>query len=147
MKTELANTWTTTPRKDTGLGLWKPLVTRFLSADKHIALFYILVFLIKDTLFHIDCFITLASAYVCVCVCVCAPLLSHVWLFAAMDCSLPGSSAGGISQARILEWVAISSSRGSSQPRDQTHAPCVSCIGRQITSHYHHLGSSSYFSP
>ena len=44
-------------------------------------------------------------------------------------CSLPGSSVCGISQARILEWVAISFSRGSSWPRDQTH---VSCFGRQI---------------
>ena len=41
-----------------------------------------------------------------------------------MDCGPPGSSAHGILQGRILEWVAISSSRGSSQPRDQT---CVSC--------------------
>ena len=39
-----------------------------------------------------------------------------------MDCSLPGSSLHGILQARILEWVAISFSRGSSQPRDQTPA-------------------------
>ena len=38
-----------------------------------------------------------------------------------MDCDLPGSSVHGISQARILEWVAISSSRGSSWPRDWTH--------------------------
>ena len=37
-----------------------------------------------------------------------------------MDCSLPGSSVHGILQARVLEWVAISFSRGSSQPRDQT---------------------------
>ena len=37
-----------------------------------------------------------------------------------MDCSLPGSSVHGILQARTLEWVAIPSSRGSSQPRDQT---------------------------
>ena len=37
-----------------------------------------------------------------------------------MDCSPPGSSVHGIIQARILEWVAISSSRGSSQPKDQT---------------------------
>ena len=36
----------------------------------------------------------------------------------------------GILQARILEWVAISSSRGSSQPRDQTHISCVFFIGR-----------------
>ena len=38
-----------------------------------------------------------------------------------MDCSLPGFSIHGIFQARVLEWVAISFSRGSSQPRDQTH--------------------------
>ena len=38
-----------------------------------------------------------------------------------MDCSLPGFSIHGILQARILEWVAIPSSRGSSQFRDQTH--------------------------
>ena len=50
-----------------------------------------------------------------------------------MDYSLPGSSVHGISQARILEWVAISFSRGSSQPRDRTH---VSCIGRGILSHW-----------
>ena len=37
-----------------------------------------------------------------------------------MDCSLPGSSVHEIFQARILEWVAISFSRGSSRPRDQT---------------------------
>ena len=37
-----------------------------------------------------------------------------------MDCSLPGSSVHGISQARIMEWVAISFSRGSSQPREDS---------------------------
>ena len=37
-----------------------------------------------------------------------------------MDCSMPGSSIHKIFQARILEWVTISFSRGSSQPRDQT---------------------------
>ena len=46
-----------------------------------------------------------------------------------MDCSPPGSSVCGIFQARILAWVAISLSRGSSQPRDGTS---ISCIGRQI---------------
>ena len=40
-------------------------------------------------------------------------------LCSAMDCSLPGSSVHGILQARILEWVSMSSSRGSSRPRDQ----------------------------
>ena len=41
-----------------------------------------------------------------------------------MDCNPPGSSVHGILQARILEWVAISSSRGSSQPRDQIQVSC-----------------------
>ena len=50
-----------------------------------------------------------------------------------MDSSPPGSSVYGISQARILEWAAISFSTGSSWPRDQTH---VSCIGRQILYHW-----------
>ena len=50
-----------------------------------------------------------------------------------MDCSPPGSSFHGISQARILEWVSISFSRGSSQPRDQT---CVSSIDRWVLYHW-----------
>ena len=50
-----------------------------------------------------------------------------------MDCSLPGSSFHGILQARILKWVAISYTRESSWPRDQTHISiCVSCIDRRI---------------
>ena len=49
-----------------------------------------------------------------------------------MDCSLPSSSAHGILQAKILEWVAVPSSRGSHQPRDWI---CVSCIaGRFLQS-------------
>ena len=60
-------------------------------------------------------------------------VLSHVWLSDILDCSLPGSSLHGIFQARILEWVAIFYSRGSSQPRDWT---CVFCLGRQILYHW-----------
>ena len=56
----------------------------------------------------------------------CAQLLSCVWLCGPVNCSLPGSSVYGIIQARILEWVAISSFRGSSRPRDWTHISCVS---------------------
>ena len=48
-----------------------------------------------------------------------------------VDCSPPGSSGHGILQARILEWVAISSSRGSFRPRDQSRVSCISCtMGR-----------------
>ena len=42
-----------------------------------------------------------------------------------MDCSPRGSSVYGSSQARILEWVAISSSRGSPQPSDRIHISCI----------------------
>ena len=48
-----------------------------------------------------------------------------------MDCSSPGSSIHGILQARILEWVAISFSRGSSWPRDRTQVSCIA--GRFFT--------------
>ena len=48
-----------------------------------------------------------------------------------MDCSPSGSSVHGILQARILEWVVISSSWGSSQPRDQTRVTCIA--GRFFT--------------
>ena len=53
-----------------------------------------------------------------------------------MDCSPQGSFIHKTSQARILEWAAISFSRVSSQPRDQTHVSCSSGIGRQILYHY-----------
>ena len=49
-----------------------------------------------------------------------------------MDCSLPGSSVHGILQVRILEWVAISFSRGSSWLKDGT---CTSCFGSWILYH------------
>ena len=56
------------------------------------------------------------------------------------DCNPPGSSVNEIFQARILDCVAISYSRGSSQPRDQTHVSCVFCIGSRIL-YQSHLGS------
>ena len=52
-----------------------------------------------------------------------------------MDCSPQGSSVLGIFQARILKWVAISSFRGSSPPRDRSQVSCVSCTGRWILYH------------
>ena len=53
----------------------------------------------------------------------------------SMDCSLPGSNVHGILQARVLEWVAMPSSRGSFLPRDRTCMSYVSCIGRQVLHH------------
>ena len=51
--------------------------------------------------------------------------LSRVRLLDRMDCSPPGSSVHGTLQARILEWVAIPFSRGSSQPENQTQVSCT----------------------
>ena len=71
-------------------------------------------------------FTSLSVARICslasLCLTLCDPL----------DCSLPGSSVYGSFQARILEWVAISSSKGSSQPEDRT---CITCHVRQILYH------------
>ena len=73
---------------------------------------------------------SIAKIYLCSvsqqCLTLCDPL----------DCSLPGSSVHGIFQARILEWVAISFSRGSSQPRDWTHVSCISCIAGGFFTHW-----------
>ena len=66
---------------------------------------------------------------------VCAYTLSPVWLFATHKLGPPDSSVYGICQARILERVAISCSRGSSQPWDWICISCASCIGKQILYH------------
>ena len=62
--------------------------------------------------------------------CICGQ--SYLIVCDPMDYSPPDSSVHGIFQARILEQVVISSSRGSSKPKDTTHLSCVSCTGRQI---------------
>ena len=86
---------------------------------------------------HLHC-----SMCVCVCVCMCAKSLkSCLTLCDPMDHCLPGPAAHGILQARILEWVAMPSSRRSSQPRDRTHVSYISCIGRWLLYHSCYLGS------
>ena len=66
--------------------------------------------------------------------------LSHVGL-CHLGCSPPGSSMHGILQARLLEWVSMPSSRGSSQPRDRTCVSYISFAGRQVLYCLHHLGN------
>ena len=63
----------------------------------------------------------------------CSVAKSRPTLCEPMGCSLSGSSVHGIFQARILEWVAISSSRGSSWPRDWN---LISCSGRWVLYHW-----------
>ena len=77
------------------------------------------------------------NIYVCVCLCLCVLLgQSCLILGNPMDCGPSGSSVHGILQARILEWIALSYSRGSSQPRDWTCVSCGFCIGRWILYHW-----------
>ena len=78
--------------------------------------------------------------FVCVHVCSCS-VVSNSFV-TTVDYSPPGSSVHGILQARILEWVAISSSKGSSSPRDQTR---VSCIGRCILHHCATWGAQTFY--
>ena len=56
-----------------------------------------------------------------------------------IDCNPPGTSVHGILQARILEWVVMPLSRGSSQPGDRTRVSYIACIGRWILYNYCHL--------
>ena len=61
----------------------------------------------------------------CVCVYVCVLAAQLCLICDPLDCSPPGSSIHGILQARTLEWVAMPSSRGSSQPKDWTWVSCI----------------------
>ena len=81
----------------------------------------------------------------CMCAQLCPTLCGITPIGAtSMGYSQPGSSVHGI-QARKLEWVAISYSRGFSQPRNQTHISSVSSTGRRILYQQQHLGSSYRF--
>ena len=88
----------------------------------------------------IQLFLRFMSYSICL-LCMCSLAQLCPTLCDPMDCSPPGSSVHGILQARILEWVALPFSRGFSQPRDQAHISCVSCIGRRVLDHQRHLGS------
>ena len=77
------------------------------------------IFYIQD---HVSCKCAVCAKSRFSCVQLCNPV----------EHSLPGSSVHGILQAGILEWVAMRSSGGSSQPRDGTCVSCVSCVGRGV---------------
>ena len=77
-----------------------------------------------------------------------ASIRDNVYVCAVMSSSVGahGLQPSGLlcpwtSQARVLEWAAISFFKGSSQPSNQTQLPCISCIGRQILYHWCHLGN------
>ena len=76
-----------------------------------------------------DCHVHVGLLSTCVCT------QSCLILWDTVDHGLPGSPVPGIPQARILEWVAMPSSRGSSQSRNGTRISYVSCIGSQVLYH------------
>ena len=69
------------------------------------------------------------------CARVCLVTQSCPTLCNPVDCSPPGSSVHGVSQTRVLEWIVISFSRESSQPRDWTYVSSVSCIAAGFFTH------------
>ena len=79
-----------------------------------------------ELFFNVFLFLSIHTKSLQLCLTLCDP----------KDCSPPGSSVHGILQARILEWVAISCSRGSSWPRDWTHVSYISCIDRWVLYHF-----------
>ena len=82
--------------------------------------------------------------HICIHICVCVYIYMYIYIYIytyaqssptlcyPVDYSLPGSSIHRVFQARILEIVVISYSRGSSWPRNQTHVSCISCISRHL---------------
>ena len=80
-----------------------------------------LISVLLQLVIHCQCFNSLKVLITQMCPTLCDP----------MDCSPPGSSVHGTFQARILEWIAISFSRGSSQPKDWTPVSCIA--GRIFT--------------
>ena len=77
----------------------------------------------------------LLSYFLWIVLLLCLVTQSSSTLWDPVDRNPPGSSVHGIFWARILEWVTIFYSRGSSWPRDWTHVSCVSCNGKQILYH------------
>ena len=83
--------------------------------------------------------------YMCVCVCTHAKSLQLcLTLCDPMDYIHSGSFVHGILLAKILDWVAMPSSREFFPPRDQTHICYIYCIGRWVLYHRHHLRSPMY---
>ena len=105
--------------------------SKFYSRTQKYLILYFIVFISKFVFLRWVLFLLLLPIfYVCACLYLC--LIVSNSLPPHELYSPPGSSVCGILWARILEWVAISSFRGSSRPRDQTYVSCISCIGRQI---------------
>ena len=105
--------------------LWKPL--------DNLQCFAIWTFYSLKVLIHRSALsLTMLPKMGLFCACVFLVTQSCPALCDSMDYSPSGSSVHGIFQARILEWIAFSFSRGCSQPRDWIRVSCISCISRRI---------------
>ena len=93
----------------------------------------VILYLIYLHASHIKHWAVLSVSWRCMLLCVCVHAQLCPTLCDPLDCSPPDSSVHEIFQARIPEWVAISFSRGSFQPRDQT---LISCTSRWILYHW-----------
>ena len=100
-------------------------------------LFFNWMFVSFDHL-HLFCSLLSSTPHLCVHVCACSVVSDSVTL---MDYSPPGTPVHGILQARILEWVAISFSRGSFQPWDRTDISCISLRWQADSLPWSHEGS------
>ena len=99
----------------------------------------LIVMLFQSFTIHREFYINNHTVLTNLCVLSC---FSHIWFFVTLwTVACQALLSMGILQAKILEWIAMPSSRGSSWPRDLTHGSYVSCIGRWVLYHQHHLGS------
>ena len=100
----------------------------------HLLLLILMIFVYVVIINEVFCVYIYIQMYIHRHACSVAQLCLTLW--DSMDCSPSGSSVHGISQARILEWVAVSFSRGSSWPKDWTHVSFISCNGKWIFYHW-----------
>ena len=103
------------------------------ASKKKISFWFFLEKFVKRLIFTSDQTEGICNARVHACMLSCFSRSRPFW--DPMDCSPPGSSLHGILQARTLEWVAMPSTRRSSQPRNRNHVFYVSCIFRWILYH------------
>ena len=109
----------------TKYGLWTRQIVIYINIHINIVWIYVCVWI-----YIYMCVYIYVCMYIYMCVCVCVCVCSEVAQSCLtpcdpMDCSPPGSSVHGIFQARVLEWIAISFSRGSSWPRGRTWVSCI----------------------
>ena len=115
---------------------WPPVCSLYLQICACFVYSFIYFSYISEIMHYLSCSVWLISLSVILSAAAAAKSLQlYPTLCHPADCSPPGSSVHGILQARMLEWVPMPSSRGSSRLRNWTHISYVSCIGRRLAPH------------